>query len=263
MTITQWLLVALLIAVIAMYNSLASRIASTAAHSDLRTRTLLKRVKRLSKRVKSIPTMIAAVGPRESEGYEQVLGHIHASPEGILLWAEYGSYWKPHHTGHSERSLCCWQVTDREGRILQTVPLDVEKVEAGIQRRIQVERQTSQERLRKWEESEDGIAFAAQQKKELREKDDRRRRNAEEQARREGLWRKGAIERRVSAIVREEAERTGEGERERRQLEEDAAQKKAARIEADAWRKEAQDAAEVAFPVCRLRLTACGYDIVL
>ena len=59
--------------------------------------------------------------------------------------------------------LCCWQVTDRAGRILQTVPLDVEKVEAGIQRRIQVERQTSQERLRKWEESEDGIGFAAQQ----------------------------------------------------------------------------------------------------
>lgn len=276
MTLTQWLLIALVIGVIAMYKSLSSRIASSAAEQNRQISALSERLsERLNRKLEALPTALpsrsAALNERPQE---QLLGHLHLTESlscGGSSSGWYESYWMPipdkmrgyvrghllpFDDGDSERPLTCWQVTDSAGRVLHTVSVDVGKVEAEIQRRIQHQRQDRAEAQRKWQESEE----RERQEREAREA---ARRNAEERAREEGLRRKEEVERRVDEIVEEwkraESARAAEAARN----EEDFLRQEAERIPSEVWRKKALEAASVAFPVCRLRLTQCGYDIVL
>jgi hypothetical protein len=188
---------------------------------------------------------------------ETILGHMHRAPEAQRIHnAEYLDWIRPEwRMANPVPPITCWRITDATGKLLETIPVDVKEVEAEIASRVKI--------LKPWHDLPE---------KELTAATEEELKRFEEMAKQESrpiiFWftRQRYVRQRITELLREaEEQKQSEWQERKERYDRDQSRLEIEKlnIHREVWTEKALEAARRVFPVCWIRSTKCGYDIVL
>jgi len=256
MTTTQGLVLLLGAVFVVAWLQVSASLKAAALDARTRDERLRRRIKTLRKTVNAVSAATKSGPTSATQPSGVLLGHMHGAPEACMFWLSQPThalsggnfYWKP---------IESWQIADPTGKVLREIPVDVAGLEADITVRIEA---TAQQ-------------YSGRKSTEITSVDQRLAEDgAVQQATEEArklLWfaRPRFVRRRTAELTAQRLEdiqgRMFVVAAEHDRWREERLREEESRIRADVWTMNALQAAQTIFPVCSLRVTDCGYDLLL